>query len=90
MPSKALALSSISACSIVQSCILPILLYGVENWVVLPESIGKLECFQGEVAKKNSPDAKMVFQQSCLCSARIEFYPSCVRHQKVEISAPSL
>ena len=38
--------------SIVETCILPILLYGVENWVLSPESIRMLESFQGEIAKR--------------------------------------
>ena len=46
------SLSPVSSPSIVQSCVLPILLYGVENWVMSSESIKKLECFQGEVAKR--------------------------------------
>ena len=41
-----------SSSSIVQTCILPILLYGVENWVLTSESIKKLECFQGEIVKR--------------------------------------
>ena len=45
-------LSPISCCSIVETCVIPILLYGVENWVMSPESIRMLECFQGEVAKR--------------------------------------
>lgn len=45
-------LSPISCCSIVEACVLPILLYGVENWVMSPESLCILESFQGEIAKK--------------------------------------
>ena len=45
-------LSPVSCCSIVETCVLPILLYGVENWVLSPESIRMLECFQGEIAKR--------------------------------------
>lgn len=45
-------LSPISCGSIVETCVLPILLYGVENWVLSPESIRTLESFQGEIAKK--------------------------------------
>ena len=45
-------LSPISSCSIVETCVLPILLYGVENWIMSAESIKMLECFQGEVAKR--------------------------------------
>ena len=45
-------LSPVSCCSIVETCVLPILFYGVENWVLSPESIRILECFQGEIAKR--------------------------------------
>ena len=45
-------LSPVSCCSIVETCILPILLYGVENWVLSPEAIRMLENFQGEMAKR--------------------------------------
>ena len=41
-----------SSCSIVQCCVLPILLYGVKNWIMSCESIKKLECFQGKIAKR--------------------------------------
>ena len=44
-------LSLLSCSSIVETCILPILFYGVENWVMSPESIQMLESFQGEIAK---------------------------------------
>ena len=45
-------LSPASCCSIVETCVLPILLHGVENWALSPESIRMLECFQGEIAKR--------------------------------------
>ena len=47
MPFRA-HLSPVSCCSVVETCILPILLYGVENWELSPESIS----FQGEIAKR--------------------------------------
>ena len=45
-------LSSLSSSSIYQHCVLPILLYGVENWIFSAESLQRLESFQGEVAKR--------------------------------------
>ena len=45
-------LSPLSCSSIVETCFLPILFYGVENWVMSPESIQMLESFQGEIAKR--------------------------------------
>ena len=41
----------VSSCLIVQCCVLPILLYGVENWIISWESIKKLECLQGKITK---------------------------------------
>ena len=46
-------LSPLSSSSIYQHCVLPILLYGVENWIFTAESLQRLESFQGEVAKIN-------------------------------------
>ena len=40
-------LSPLSCSSIVETCILPILFYGVENWFMSPESVQMLESFQG-------------------------------------------
>ena len=45
-------LSPLSSSSIYQHCVLPILLYGVENWIFSAESLQRLESFQGEVAKR--------------------------------------
>ena len=45
-------LSPVSCCSIVETCVLPVLLYGVENCVLSPESIRTLDSFQGEIAKR--------------------------------------
>ena len=45
-------LSPLSCSSIVKTCILPILFYGVENWVMSPEYIQMLESFQGEIMKR--------------------------------------
>ena len=45
-------LSPLSSSSIYQHCVLPILLYGLENWIFSAESLQRLESFQGEVAKR--------------------------------------
>ena len=45
-------LSPISTSSIVEICIYPVLLYGVENWLLCATSLLKLESFQGELAKR--------------------------------------
>ena len=45
-------LSPLSSSSIYQCCVMPILLYGVENWIFLAGSLQRLESFQQEVAKR--------------------------------------
>ena len=45
-------LSPISSSSIIKCCVYPVLLYGVENWILCEESLSKLEKFQGEMAKR--------------------------------------
>ena len=45
-------LSPLFSSSIYQFCVLPILLYGVENWIISYESLQRLQSFQGEVAKR--------------------------------------
>ena len=45
-------LKAVPTCSIIQWCMLPVLLYGVENWVMSKESLRVLERFQGEMAKR--------------------------------------
>ena len=44
-------LSPIACCSIVETCVLPILLYIVENWVLSSESIQVIDSFHGEIAE---------------------------------------
>ena len=45
-------LSPISSSSIIECCVYPVLLNGVENWILCKESLSKLEKFQGEMAKR--------------------------------------
>ena len=45
-------LNPLSATSVIESCIMPILLYGAENWIMTPEILSKLESFQGELSKR--------------------------------------
>lgn len=45
-------LNPLSAASVIETCIMPILLYGAENWVMTPDLMKKLERFQGELAKR--------------------------------------
>ena len=44
-------LSPLSSHAVVESCVMPVLLYGCENWVVTEQLISRLETFQGELAK---------------------------------------
>ena len=45
-------LSPVSISSLVECCIYPVMLYGVENWILCTTSLQKLEKFQGEMAKR--------------------------------------
>ena len=45
-------LNPLSSCSIVESCILPVLLYGSENWVLNRSLIEALESFQAELGRR--------------------------------------
>ena len=44
-------LSPLSSRAVVESCVMPVLLYGCENWVLIEQLISRLETFQGELAK---------------------------------------
>ncbi len=45
-------LSPVSTSSVIETCVYPVLLYGVENWVLCTNSLKRLECFQGELTKR--------------------------------------
>ena len=45
-------LSPNSTTCLVECCVYPVLLYGVENWILCETSLHKLESFQGELAKR--------------------------------------
>ena len=45
-------LSPISSSSLVECCVHPVMLYGVENWILCGTSLQKLEKFQGEMTKR--------------------------------------
>ena len=45
-------LSPLSSRSMVEYCVLPVLLYGYENWVLTEQLISRLEAFQDEMAKR--------------------------------------
>ena len=45
-------LSPLSSKSVYEVCVLPILLYGCENWVLTQTLIDRLEAFQGEIVKR--------------------------------------
>ena len=45
-------LSPLSSRSVVETCVIPVLLFGSENWLLNRAMISSLEAFQGEIAKK--------------------------------------
>ena len=46
------SLSPISSVSVIETCVLPALLYGAENWILTPVLVDRLESFQGEFIAK--------------------------------------
>ncbi len=45
-------ISPVSSRSILETCVMPILLYGSENWIMTEGLVDRLEAFQGELAKR--------------------------------------
>ena len=45
-------ISPISSRSVLEMCVMPILLYGSENWILTEGMVKKLETFQGELVKR--------------------------------------
>lgn len=41
-----------SSREVIDSCVIPVLLYGSENWILTEALIKRLESFQGEMAKR--------------------------------------
>ena len=65
--------------------VLPVLLYGVENWILSPESIRMLECFQGEIAKTILNLPKWYSNTT----AWLELTPLSLHHQKTKVPRES-
>ena len=42
----------LSSRSVIECCVMPILMYGSENWILTEVLIDKLEAFQGELVKR--------------------------------------
>ena len=45
-------ISPLSSRSVLDCCVIPILMHGSENWIVDEGLIDKLEAFQGELVKR--------------------------------------
>ena len=45
-------ISPLSSKSVIECCVMPILMYGSENWILTEALIDKLEAFQGELVKR--------------------------------------
>ena len=43
---------SFSSRSVLESCVMPVLLYGTENWELTERLVKKMETFQGELVKR--------------------------------------
>ena len=46
------SLNPLSSASVIDCCVLSVLLYGAENWILTPVLLDRLEKFQGELAKR--------------------------------------
>ena len=46
------SLNPLSSASVIECCVLPVLLYGAENWILTSVLLDTLEKFQGELAKR--------------------------------------
>ena len=46
------ALNQASSRSVIKTCVMPVLLYGCENWIMRESLLDKLERFLGEIAKR--------------------------------------
>ena len=42
----------LSSRAVLESCVMPVLLYGAENWIMTDGLLDKLEAFQGELVKR--------------------------------------
>ena len=45
-------ISPLSSREVIESCVMPVLLYGSENWILSEALLERLESFQGELAKR--------------------------------------
>ena len=45
-------ISRLSFRAVLESCVMPVLLYGAENWILTDVLLERLEAFQGELAKR--------------------------------------
>jgi len=46
------SLNPLSSATVIETCVMPILLYGAGNWIFTSELLKRLESFQGELAKR--------------------------------------
>ena len=45
-------ISPLSSRFVIDLCVIPVLLFGCENWILTESLVKQLECFQGELAKR--------------------------------------
>ena len=77
-PSKAIKLNPSSGKNIFDTCFVPVLLFGSENWILTDSQLNQLEAFMGEIGrrilklpKSHSTLATRVALKSPLVTARI-------------------
>ena len=50
--SKVTSINPLSSREVIESCVMPVLLYGSENWILMDVLIEQLEAFQAELVKR--------------------------------------
>ena len=58
-------LSRLTCHSVLETCVMPVLLYGSENWILMDSLMEKLEGFQAELAKRILKWSGHFSQHSC-------------------------
>ena len=68
-------LSPLSARSVVEVCVMPVLIYGSENWILNVTTIALLESFLAEGGgKENSKTSKVGIEQCSECDDGLVYY----------------
>ena len=59
--------SSLSCCSVLETCVMPVFLYESENWILTDDLVAKLEAVQAELVKRILKWSRHLLQQCSQC-----------------------